>query len=158
MRAVPDQGRHSTHKLAPRLPGLGFADKSNCFLLRGPVASCRRALFLRAVFRGSAGEYRRGGGRRALRINAQARLCVGDTVQRVALSADGAMVRASTAAPYAGQCLPIEPYEAIALENAKPIACKPAAVRSPRVTKGLDYNLTLGPSAGGDDCGPAGCC
>ncbi len=59
--------------------------------------------------------------------------------------------------PYAGDILPIEPYEAISLEEAKAFDCSRSAVRDPRQTKGLDYEVT---DLSGNDCCEPGtnCC
>src|SRR5574341_264814 len=52
--------------------------------------------------------------------------------------------------PYAGELLSIEPYETISLEEAKAFDCSRSAVRDPRETKGLDYEVT--------DQSGKGCC
>jgi arsenite methyltransferase len=46
--------------------------------------------------------------------------------------------------PYARDILPIEPYEAISLDKAMAFDCKRTALRNPRETKGLDYEVTFG--------------
>jgi arsenite methyltransferase len=46
--------------------------------------------------------------------------------------------------PYARDMLPIEPYEAISLDEAMAFDCKRTALRNPRETKGLDYGVTFG--------------
>jgi arsenite methyltransferase len=59
--------------------------------------------------------------------------------------------------PYAGDILPIEPYEAISLDEAMAFDCKHTALRNPRETKGLDYEVT--DLSGKDCCDPgANCC
>ncbi len=59
--------------------------------------------------------------------------------------------------PYAGDILAIEPYETIALDQAEDFVCKQSAVRDPRETKGLDYELTDLPR--GERCEPGtNCC
>ena len=52
--------------------------------------------------------------------------------------------------PYADDILPIVPYEAISLELAAAFDCRRSAVRDPRETKGLDYDVT--------DLSGEGCC
>lgn len=59
-------------------------------------------------------------------------------------------------APYVEQIIPIEPLENIELETAVEFDCRRTAKRSPRETKGLDYNLT---DLSGSTCDPqSGCC
>lgn len=58
--------------------------------------------------------------------------------------------------PYAEQVIPIEPIENIELETAQEFDCRRTAIRHPRETKGLEYNLT---DLSGGDCDPqSGCC
>ena len=45
--------------------------------------------------------------------------------------------------PYAGQLVPIEPLEEVAVEDAVAFNCKGSAYRSPRETKGLNYRETV---------------
>lgn len=45
-------------------------------------------------------------------------------------------------APYAGDIIAVEPRESISLEEAGQFDCKRSAVRHPRETKGMDYDLT----------------
>lgn len=60
-------------------------------------------------------------------------------------------------APYADEIIPIEPIENIELESAQEFDCRRTAKRSPRETKGLEYNLTDLSGAGA--CDPqTGCC
>lgn len=59
-------------------------------------------------------------------------------------------------APYAGQFDLVEPRVPIASGEAAPFDCTRTALRSPRETKGLDYEATTAPSA--PCCGPDGCC
>jgi arsenite methyltransferase len=59
--------------------------------------------------------------------------------------------------PYAGDILPIEPYETISLDEAMAFDCKRTALRNPREMKGLDYEVT--DLSGKDCCEPgANCC
>ncbi len=58
--------------------------------------------------------------------------------------------------PYHEYMVPIEPLQEIPLAEAGQFACRAAAVRDPRQTKGLDYNATTEASA--NACGPEGCC
>lgn len=44
--------------------------------------------------------------------------------------------------PYASHIIPVEPYEQIALDEAASFDCRRSALRHPRETKGLDYDLT----------------
>jgi arsenite methyltransferase len=57
--------------------------------------------------------------------------------------------------PYAGQLMPIEPYEHVDAADAHPFDCSRDAVRSARETKGVDYDGDWGGEGSG--CGP-GCC
>jgi arsenite methyltransferase len=52
--------------------------------------------------------------------------------------------------PYAGDILPIVPNETISLEEAAAFDCRRSALRDPRETKGLDYDVT--------DLSGAACC
>ncbi len=60
-------------------------------------------------------------------------------------------------APYDGMFVPVQPLNNIPLDQAKDFDCKRATLRSPRETKGIDYDATVvGDSA---DCDPdSGCC
>ena len=59
--------------------------------------------------------------------------------------------------PYAKDIIAVEPIENIALEDAKEFDCRRTAKRSPRETKGLEYNLNDLTSA--DCCAPeSDCC
>jgi SAM-dependent methyltransferase len=60
--------------------------------------------------------------------------------------------------PYASQIIAVEPLENIALEDAKEFDCRRTAKRSPRETKGLDYDLT--DLSGAEECCAPGenCC
>ncbi len=60
-----------------------------------------------------------------------------------------------TQGPYQDQVIPVLPIEEVPLEGAAAFACHKNAVRSPRETKGLDYDAT---TEAGDCCGPDGCC
>jgi SAM-dependent methyltransferase len=44
--------------------------------------------------------------------------------------------------PYANDIIAVPAYEEISLENAEPFSCKGATIRSPKVTKGADYQVT----------------
>jgi arsenite methyltransferase len=57
--------------------------------------------------------------------------------------------------PYASQMILVEPIENIELENAAEFDCKRTVKRSPRETKGLEYNLT---DLTGELCGEGGNC
>lgn len=57
--------------------------------------------------------------------------------------------------PYAKSIFPISPRVEVPLTEAKPFACKPAAYRHPRQTKGLDYDVT---TEGTEHCIADGCC
>ena len=59
-----------------------------------------------------------------------------------------------TRAPYAGDIIPVEPREPVALSEAGPFACDTDARRPPRVTKGTDYSATTEPGG----CGPGSAC
>jgi SAM-dependent methyltransferase len=61
-------------------------------------------------------------------------------------------------APYEGQFSPVEPIEPVPLDQAPPFDCRRAARRDPRETKGIAYDADIEPEAGGDCCGPGGCC
>ena len=58
--------------------------------------------------------------------------------------------------PYEGLFAPVEPRDPIPLEQAEPFDCRQTARRHPRETKGLDVLTST--EAGGDGCGPGGCC
>lgn len=58
--------------------------------------------------------------------------------------------------PYAKDIIAIEPIAAIALEDAEEFDCHRAARRSPRETKGLEYNLN--DLTGADCCAPGSDC
>jgi SAM-dependent methyltransferase len=59
--------------------------------------------------------------------------------------------------PYADDILPVEPYETISLDEAAAFDCGRSAVRDPRETKGLDYEVT--DLSGKDCCEPgSNCC
>ncbi len=57
--------------------------------------------------------------------------------------------------PYASDIIAVEPFENVALENAKEFDCRRTAKRSPRETKGLEYDLT---DLSGATCGEGGNC
>jgi len=57
--------------------------------------------------------------------------------------------------PYAKDIIRVEPIESVELENAKEFDCKRTAKRSPRETKGLEYDLT---DLSGETCGEGGNC
>jgi SAM-dependent methyltransferase len=59
--------------------------------------------------------------------------------------------------PYRDAIEPVEPYEDTPLSEAPPFACRQDAVRHPRETKGLEYNVTEKTDA--PYCGPdSDCC
>ncbi len=58
-------------------------------------------------------------------------------------------------APYAGSFEFVEPRTEIPLEEAKPFDCTRTALRHPRETKGLDYQVT---TAASQCCDGGGCC
>ena len=58
-------------------------------------------------------------------------------------------------APYAAYFELIEPLNEIPLEQAKPFDCSRTAIRSPRETKGLEYNVTTDASS---CCDGGSCC
>lgn len=60
-------------------------------------------------------------------------------------------------APYADDILPVEPYEKISLGDAAAFDCRRSAVRDPRDTKGVGYEVT---DLSGKDCCEPGtnCC
>ena len=59
-------------------------------------------------------------------------------------------------APYDGQFTPVAPLAPVPLDDAAPFDCRRTVLRSPRETKGLDYDATT--EATGDCCGPESCC
>lgn len=61
-----------------------------------------------------------------------------------------------TCQPYSRDFIPVEPYQAIRPEEAKPFECgSGSGERSPRVTKGKDFNLNV---VAEDCCESDGCC
>ncbi len=64
--------------------------------------------------------------------------------------------RILTRAPYADSVIPVPPLREIPLGKAQAFACKAAALRDPRETKGRRYRKTVAASSNG--CGPEGCC
>lgn len=58
--------------------------------------------------------------------------------------------------PYAGMFVAIEPREPIQLDAALPFDCRRSALRDPKQTKGIEYNVTSRPTS--SCCGPDGCC
>jgi arsenite methyltransferase len=58
--------------------------------------------------------------------------------------------------PYRDQIVGLEPYETVPLEEAADFNCRKTAVRHPRETKGLDYDLTT--DAADSSCCEPGCC
>jgi arsenite methyltransferase len=64
--------------------------------------------------------------------------------------------RIYTREPYANEVIGIEPRETVPLEEAPPFDCKRSAVRDPRETKGLDYDVT--DLSGPECCEPGGDC
>ena len=57
--------------------------------------------------------------------------------------------------PYREQLVFVEPIEAIPLDDAKPFNCRANAIRDPRQTKGVGYDVTTEAS---QCCGTDGCC
>ncbi len=57
-------------------------------------------------------------------------------------------------APYADAFVFLEPHEAVPPEEAQPFACRRAAKRDPRETKGTDYSATTEAA----ECREGGCC
>lgn len=57
--------------------------------------------------------------------------------------------------PYREQLAFVEPLEPIPLDDAKPFNCRANAIRDPRQTKGVDYDVTTEAS---QCCGTDGCC
>jgi len=61
------------------------------------------------------------------------------------------------AEPYTGMFEPIEPHVEVPLEGAKLMSCRPTKTRTPRETKGINFQLTIAPEDG--CCDPnTGCC
>lgn len=58
--------------------------------------------------------------------------------------------------PYAKDIVPVEPMERIPIEEAEAFDCKHSAVRHPRETKGMDYDVT--DLSGSPCCEPGGGC
>jgi SAM-dependent methyltransferase len=58
--------------------------------------------------------------------------------------------------PYSLDVIPVPPYQNIPLESAQPYNCKAKAIREPKETKGVDYNLTT--LAEQSCCSPRECC
>lgn len=63
--------------------------------------------------------------------------------------------RLYTREPYARDIIPVQPLTPVPLEEAKPFDCSRDAVRSPRETKGREYQVT---SEAGTCCAPGKCC
>lgn len=59
--------------------------------------------------------------------------------------------------PYVKDIIPVPPYQDIPLEEAREFNCKNKAIRHPKETKGLDYNLTDTSNAD-SCCSPGECC
>jgi hypothetical protein len=64
--------------------------------------------------------------------------------------------RLYTREPYAGDIIPVEPRMPVTADDAKPFDCSREAVRHPRESKGLAYDLTTEPR--NDGCGDDGSC
>jgi SAM-dependent methyltransferase len=77
--------------------------------------------------------------------------------ERIAVCEKTFNIMTNPIGPYAGQLAPVEPIEAIPPNQAKPFDCRRSAKRSPRETKGLEYNVTT-ESDHDATCGPDGCC
>lgn len=59
-----------------------------------------------------------------------------------------------TRAPYSSDFIPVPPHQAVKEADAKPMTCE-GHERSPKITKGKNYNLTI---VGDDCCDTGGCC
>jgi SAM-dependent methyltransferase len=64
--------------------------------------------------------------------------------------------RILTRAPYADSIIPVPPRREVPLRKAQDFACKAAALRDPRESKGARYRRTVAASSNG--CGTEGCC
>ena len=62
----------------------------------------------------------------------------------------------NSSGPYSQEIIPVPPYADIPLESASQFSCKTKAVRHPRETKGVDYQVT---SVGDETtcCSPGEC-
>lgn len=76
--------------------------------------------------------------------------------ERMALCDKTFKIMTDTVGPYGKYVVPIEPLESIPLREAGPFDCDSNALRSPRQTKGLDYNKTI-TDTGDPSCEPD-CC
>lgn len=75
--------------------------------------------------------------------------------QRMAVCDKTYGIYTDPAGPYADQIVGIDPIDEVPLEEAAQFNCRAAATRHPRVTKGLDYDVTTeanGACCEGDDC------
>ena len=68
----------------------------------------------------------------------------------------GKTFRMLQSAPFDNHFIGIEPREVVSEENAKPFDCDRDQLRSPKETKGSNFNLTIVNE--GDCCGSDGCC
>ncbi|MEM1367476.1 MAG: methyltransferase domain-containing protein [Cyanobacteria bacterium P01_H01_bin.15] len=75
------------------------------------------------------------------------RMAVCDKTYKILTNASG---------PYSKDLIAVPPYEAIPLETAETFNCKGKAIRSPKVTKGSEYNLTR--TEDSSCCAPEPCC
>ncbi len=81
-------------------------------------------------------------------------LCRGE---RMAVCDKTYQILTSKNSPYRKDIIPVPAYENIPLESAQEFNCKSKAIRHPKETKGLDYNLTE--INNNSDCCPTGeCC
>jgi SAM-dependent methyltransferase len=81
-------------------------------------------------------------------------LCRGE---RMAVCDKTYQILTARGGPYAKDIIPVPPYTDIPLEEAKEFNCKNKAIRHPKETKGVKYNLT----AAGTEvpcCSPGECC
>ena len=81
-------------------------------------------------------------------------LCRGD---RMAVCDKTYQIFTNPNGPYSKDIIPVPPYENIPLETAQEFNCNHKAIRSPKETKGLDYQVTVT----GDEtscCSPGECC
>lgn len=77
--------------------------------------------------------------------------------QRMAVCDKTFRIMTDPKGPYAGQLDPIEPREAMPLDQARPFDCQRTGLRHPRETKGLEYRETHG-SGGAPCCSGPDCC
>lgn len=76
--------------------------------------------------------------------------------QRVAVCDKTFHILSDPHGPYAGAIVPVPPREEVALEHARPFACRGTTLRDPRTTKGTEYRLTQ--ALDGTACTGPECC